>query len=217
MCGAFSIVLSPRWWGEFFEVQKPEPWRPIYNARPGEILPVITSEKPSTLTPAFWQYVPHWMKESKGKGVINARAETVATKPYFRASFKTKRCIIPADGFYEWDRKGNVKIPYRFVRTDGQPFGFAGLYDELPDGSGNIGFTIITTTPNSLVEKIHDRMPVMFDRPDERIWLDGKTPTEKLQPLLRPYPAKQMTMFAVSSRVNNSRNKDAAVIERVAG
>lgn len=215
MCGAFSIVLAPHWWADIFDVPKPSGWQPVYNARPGEILPVITQEQPHRVTEALWNYVPHWMKDPKGRGVINARAETAATKPYFRSSFKSKRCIIPADGFYEWERKGKIKVPYRFVHREEKPFAFAGLYDELPDSTGNIGFTIITTEANDLVGKIHDRMPVIFDKADEKHWLDPKFAPDKLQSLLRPYPAEEMKMFAVSRRVNIAKNKDNSVIEPV--
>lgn len=215
MCGAFSIVIGPRYWGEFFDVTTPEKWQSIYNARPGEVLPIITQQAPQTTTPALWNYMPHWLKDVKRGGVINARAEGIAAKPYFRGSLQSQRCIIPADGFYEWQRKGKVKIPYRFVRADGLPFGFAGLYDELPDHSGNIGFTIITTAANSLVGSVHERMPVVFDRDDEQRWIDSSVSVPKALELLRPFPSERMKMFPVSRRVNVAANKDASVIEPV--
>lgn len=213
MCGAFSIILTPLGWKEVFSVEPPRSFSPVYNARPGEWLPIITEEHPDKITDALWNFLPHWMKNPSGRGVINARAETVATKPYFRASFKSKRCIVPADGFYEWERKSKLKIPYRFLQKKKQPFAFAGLYDELPDTSGNLGFAIITTDANELVAKIHERMPVLLDRPDQKQWLNQNFKSEALQALLRPYPAERMTMYPVSQAVNYSKNKSSSVIE----
>lgn len=219
MCGAFSIILTPRGWQEVFRVEQPKGWKTIYNARPGEVLPIITQQQPSVTTPALWNFVPHWMSGKAGsgsagkvRGVINARAETLSIKPFYRTAIKSHRCIIPADGFYEWDKKNGVSIPYRIVHKNGQPFGFAGVYDELPDGSGNIGFAIVTTTANELVAKIHDRMPVMFDSASEERWLDKNTPTIQALSLLTPYPAAALKMFPVSRTVNSARHKDADVI-----
>lgn len=216
MCGAFSIIITPHGLKYLIGLEAQKEWKPIYNARPGEMLPIFTQEKPKHATTALWNYVPHWMRDGKGKGVINARSESIETKPYFRGSIKTKRCVIPADGFYEWARQGKFKVPYRFVHKDGLPFAFAGLYDELPDDSG-LGFVIITTTANALVGKVHDRMPVMFDREEKQAWLDPSLPVPEAVALLQPYPASKMRAFPVSRRVNVATNKDASVIEPVVG
>jgi len=214
MCGAFSVILTPSGWKEVFRVATPAGWHPVYNARPGEMLPIITSEKSKQATMAKWDYRPHWLKNSRGRGVINARAESIATKPYFRGSFSKQRCLIPADGFYEWNRHGKLSIPYRFTRRDEKPFSFAGLYDVLPEteDKNNIGFAIITTAANDLVGKIHDRMPVMLQPDQEKVWLNEKTPPATAQELLQPYPDDLMTMYPVSRRVNYAYEKGAEVI-----
>jgi putative SOS response-associated peptidase YedK len=217
MCGAFSVILTPSGWKEVFRVATPAGWHPVYNARPGEMLPIITSTEPEKTTVAKWDYRPHWLKNSRGHGVINARAESIATKPYFRHSFTKQRCLIPADGFYEWSRQGKISIPYRFTRRDKKPFSFAGIYDVLPETEDkkNIGFAIITTLANDLVGKIHDRMPVILPTGQEELWLNAKTPPATAQDLLQPYPDELMTMYSVSRRVNYAREKGPEVIKPI--
>lgn len=213
MCGAFSIRINP-WQLKFIvDVEPFRAWKPIYNARPGEWLPIITEEQPKAITNALWNYVPHWMKDGKGKGVINAKSETVAEKPYFRSSFQRQRCVIPADGFYEWLRKDKFKVPYFFHRPDNKPFLFAGLYDRMPGSKEDIGFAILTTEPNGLVGKVHNRMPVILEDGQESIWLDdGANPVE-LKSLLDPYPESDMAAYPVSRKVNYAREKGPEVLE----
>lgn len=213
MCGAFSIRLNP-WERELISKSGvPTKWEPIYNARPGEWLPIITEEQPKTITTAFWGFIPHWATKPGLKAVINARAESVAEKPYFRSSFQSRRCVIPADGFYEWLPKGRVRVPFYFHRKDNKPFLFAGLYDKLPGHEDKDGFVIITTKPNPLVEKIHDRMPVMLEDGQEKIWLNSNAKKPEIEGLLDAYPEKLMAMRQVSSKVNSSKNKSNSVLD----
>lgn len=214
MCGAFSIRISPFETMLIKDAGSFRHWKPIYNARPGEVLPIITQEQPTKMTEAIWQFVPHWMKDPS-KGVINARAESVQIKPFFRTAFQSQRCIIPADGFYEWAKKGTMRTPYFFHRQDDKPFAFAGLYSELPDGSGNVGFAIITTEPNSLVGRVHNRMPVMLEDGESERWLDTTAKPKDVAALLDAYPAEQMGYYAVSLKVNNARNKGAEIIQPI--
>jgi putative SOS response-associated peptidase YedK len=215
MCGAFSIRLNPWERAEIHNSSVPIQWQPIYNARPGEWLPIITEEQPRTITTAFWGFVPHWATRPDAKAVINARAETVADKPYFRSSFKNKRCVIPADGFYEWLPQGRVRVPYYFHRKDEKPFLFAGLYDQLPGQKDKDGFVIITTNPNSLVERIHNRMPVMLEDGQEELWLNDKSEKPDIEALLDPYPEKLMSMYQVSQAVNSAKEKSEKVVTPV--
>lgn len=215
MCGAFSIRINP-WQVKFIlDVEPLRLWKPIYNARPGEWLPIVTEEQPKNLTSAFWGFLPHWMDPKKGRAVINARAETIRTKPYFRKSFQRQRCIIPADGFYEWEKGGKAKVPYFFHRKDDKPFAFAGVYDQLPGKDDKVGFAIITTTPNKTVGRIHDRMPVMLLDDQVEDWLNPDTAVEQAEKLFKPYPDKLMTSYEVSRSVNFARNKGSDVVEPI--
>jgi putative SOS response-associated peptidase YedK len=159
-----------------------------------------------------WGLIPNWAKEpSMATSTINARSETAATKPAFRDPLKYRRCLIPADGFYEWARKGASKLPFCFEVNDGELFGFAGLWDGWKDANGNWIKTcsILTTTPNAVTLTIHDRMPVILDRDSYNLWLDpGMTDVQVVSELLKPYEAQLMRCYPVSSRINHVANDD---------
>ena len=164
-----------------------------------------------------WGLVPSWAKDSAiGNKMINARSETVAEKPAFRTSLKRRRCLIPTDGFYEWDKTGGTRQPYHFRRKDGELFGFAGLWDEwtAPDGSPLRTCTILTTAANAVVGPYHDRMPVILRSADaEERWLDSAVQSaDALEPLFLPYPDDWMEAIPVSKRVNAPVNEDAGLI-----
>ena len=198
---------------------------PRYNIAPSQEIAVIVAGKSQNeriLEGFQWGLIPSWAKEASiGAKMINARAETVAEKPSFKVALSRRRCIIPADGFYEWDKIGPVKQPVYFRRTDGDLFGFAGLWEEWrgPDKSGPPLYTcsIITTEANQTVGRIHERMPVMLaSREAEDFWLD--TTVQKpadLLPLLVPYPDADMESFVVSRRVNTPANDDTDLIVAV--
>lgn len=214
MCGAFSIRINPY---EAREIHNAtiQPWKPIYNARPGEWLPIVTEAKPKNITSAFWGYIPRWMDPKKGRAVINARGETIAKKPYFRSAVAGQRCIIPADGFYEWQKGGPGKIPFYFHRRDDKPFSFAGVYDVLPGQQQKLGFAIITTMPNELVGRIHDRMPAMLMDDQVEMWLNPDTAADQAVQLIQPYPDSLMASYEVSKAVNFARNKGPEVVQPV--
>lgn len=176
---------------------------PRYNLAPTQQAPIVPSgDHPPTL--ARWGLIPHWAKDTKtGYTLINARAETLAEKPTFRGLLPAHRCLVPADGFYEWHTEGKVKTPHRFVRKDRQPFAFAGLYsiwNEQPT------FTIVTTTANWVVRFCHDRMPVILTPETERLWTDPAVKEwEDLQPALVPYPEKEMEGYRVAPLVNSAK------------
>lgn len=189
---------------------------PRFNIAPTQTVPVIFNQSPRQLSLARWGLLPFWAKDEKiGASLINARSETVATKPAFRSAFKKRRCLIPADGFYEWQKTPGGKLPHRFTLKDGDLFSFAGLWEEwTPPGSTEPLRTcsIITTQANELVAPVHDRMPVILPKEQESTWLASETTPEALSALLVPYPASAMQDTMVSPLVNNARNDNAELI-----
>src|SRR5687768_15388527 len=192
-----------------------------YNVAPGQMNLVITSHSPNEISRMFWGLIPHWARDDSFKyKAINARAETVAQLPAYRESFRHKRCIVPATGFYEPD-KINVKkalFPWHYFQLKDQKiFGFAGIYDVWTDkktGEEITSYTIITTTPNSLAGKIHDRMPVILNPEDEAAWLDPDiVEPERLLPLLKKYPADKMEEWRVGDEARNPKNDYAEVMK----
>ena len=153
-----------------------------------------------------WGFMPEWADgRADVKPLINARAETVATKPTFRQAFRSKRCLVLADGFYEWKRTGKGKVPHWIGLKSGAPFAFAGIWSTVHDPSGHpyTTFAILTTETNALVAQIHNRMPVILHVGDEATWLDQRCSPEETQALLAPFPAELLTLYEVSPRVNS--------------
>jgi putative SOS response-associated peptidase YedK len=191
---------------------------PTYNAAPSQEQLTILSDNPQAIVRAAWGFVPEWADSKAGvKPVINARAESIATKPFFRAAFKQQRCLVLADGFYEWRRTKEGKRPYRITLKTDEPFAFAGLWSTVHDRTGNTHttFAIITTEANALVAQMHNRMPVILQEQDEEGWLNPQLPLEAAQALLVPFPAERMTAYAVSTKVNSPAHNTPDVIERV--
>lgn len=193
-----------------------------WNQAPGQDAAVVVfSDGRRRLDLMRWGLVPFWAEDPKiGSRLINARAESLADKPSFREAFRSRRCLVPADGFYEWAKgPGNRKQPLRFVLSGGAPFAFAGLWESWEKGQSGarhplITFTIITTQPNDLVSPVHNRMPVILKPGDEETWFSGGP--EEASRLLRPYPAREMESYAVSTRVNSPANEGPELIEPVA-
>ncbi|AIQ31264.1 hypothetical protein P40081_26190 [Paenibacillus sp. FSL P4-0081] len=222
MCGRFTITVTLEELIAHYLIDdsKIATLKPNYNVAPMHNVPaVIASDAGKRLGELRWGLVPFWAKDEKiGSKMINARAETVADKPAFKRLLKTKRCIIPADGFYEWKKDGTSKQPYRILMSDGSLFSFAGLYDtwEDPEGKKLSTCTIITTTPNSLMEDIHDRMPVILRPEDEADWLGrDNDDVESLLKLLKPYDAAKMRAYKVPSAVGNVRNNSKELLEDI--
>ena len=217
MCGAygFSIKDAKNVYDRFEVVNTLPDLQPRWNVRPGQLNPVITHHSPNQISRMFWGLIPSWAKDDSHKyKTINARAETVATLPTYRASFRHKRCLVPANFFYEPDKIHDQKPPFPwscFQFTDKRLFAFAGLYDIWADkktGREIYSYTIITTEPNGVVGKIHNRMPAILHREDEEAWLNPTiTKPERLLPLLKPYePASDMEMWSVGDAARNPRN-----------
>lgn len=221
MCGRFTIVVTLEELMERFLLDSvPFAYRPRYNAAPGQPIAAIVAHKGENRIGLLrWGLIPSWAKDEKiGYQTINAKAETLREKPSFAAAFESRRCVIPADGFYEWkrgDERGS-RQPYRITLKSGGLFALAGLYDSwtAPDGRKISSCTIITTTANRLMADIHDRMPVILRPEDERIWLDRtQFDARRLQSLLAPYPDEEMTAYAVSPKVGNVANDAPDLIE----
>jgi len=223
MCGRFTFILDDYHVliVRYGLTKIPFEIVPRYNVAPSQLVAAIISDgEQNRIGQLKWGLVPSWAKaESFGYKTINAKAETVDTKPAFREAFKRRRCIIPADSFYEWRKEGNSKQPMRIVPQDGGLFSLAGLWDSwtAPDGRKVNSCTIITTIPNELMAGIHNRMPVILEREAETTWLDRSAQDgATLKELMRPYPAEELRAYPVSAKVGNVRNDGPELIEEVA-
>jgi putative SOS response-associated peptidase YedK len=223
MCGRYSLTSPVEGVRQVFGFLERPNLQARYNIAPTQEVAAVRLEPDSGgaagrhLVMLRWGLIPAWAKDKAiGSRMINARAETLAEKPSFRAAFAKRRCLIVADGFYEWRKEAGAKQPYRAAMADGRPFAFAGLWEhwtDRADGSRVESCTIVTTQANELLQPIHPRMPVIVDPTDFDAWLDVTVEPVAAQSLLRPYPAGSMTVYPVSPRVNSVANDDAALIE----
>jgi putative SOS response-associated peptidase YedK len=217
MCGRYRLSRRKQLVEEYFDTESDEPeWTPRYNIAPSQPVPVIR-QNPKEPRREFslmrWGLIPSWAKDaSVAARMINARSETAGTKPAFRDPLANRRCLIPADGFYEWVRTGKVKQPYCFEVNDGQLFAFAGIWDRWRDSNSNTVETcsILTTIPNAVTSAVHDRMPVILDPDSYDIWLDpGMRDLTTASELLKPYDAHLMRCYPISTRINRVVYDDA--------
>jgi len=219
MCGRFTLTVDPAELQDTFtDFIFPPKFAPRFNIAPSQPVLAIPNDDANTASFFIWGLIPMWAKDpSIGSHLINARGETVAEKPSFRGSFKHKRCLILADGFYEWKTNPGkkTKTPYYIHMKDRKPFVFAGLWDswESSDGSSIKTCTIITTTANELMATLHERMPVILQPRDYAKWLDVSPQTpENLLPLIKPYPADNMSAYPVSILVNKPDNDSPELV-----
>ncbi len=219
MCGRFTLFVDPKDLMEAFPgFAVPVDWTPRYNIAPTQSVAVIPNNGGDQIEFFRWGLIPSWAKDPNiGNRMINARAETLAEKPSFRAAYRRRRCLVLADGFYEWRKEPGrtTKTPLYIRLESGEPFAFAGLWEawRAPDEQTILSCTIITTTPNPLVAKIHNRMPVILEREAYDLWLDpAEQSPDRLGKWLRPYPAAQMTAHPVSTLVNSPANDSPACI-----
>ena len=220
MCGRFTLKTPVERLSEQFQFPKIIPLKPRYNIAPSQDVVVVRrmpDDRERKLTMLRWGLIPRWVKDpTRGSQPINAKAETAAEKPMFRDAFRRRRCLIPADGFYEGKQEGGRKQPVYICTKDRQPFAFAGLWEHWEEQEGQFieSCTILTTEPNDLLAQVHSRMPVILDQNDYDLWLDPDVQeVSRLKPLLRPYPPEQMTFYPVNLRVNNPRNDDRLCVE----
>jgi len=221
MCGRFELHSAFEIIAKFFGLTGGSFTMPTsYNISPGNDIAIIVSEDgENRLTVCRWGFVPSWGKDLKdGYKMINARAETVAEKPSFRQAFSRHRCLVVADGFYEWKNEDGKKRPYYIHRRDGKPFGMAGLFNRWtsPEGEKVCTSAIITTAANGIVSPIHERMPVIAPLEKAAFWLDPSVhEKERLLPLLEPCPDDAIEAYEVSTRVNSPKNDSEELIKRL--
>ncbi|MFQ3565663.1 MAG: SOS response-associated peptidase [Aggregatilineales bacterium] len=219
MCGRFVLIADPAEIYEQFELPMLPEVQPRYNIAPTQSVPVIVNQGGRALHYYRWGLIPSWAKDPQiGSRMINARAETVAEKPAFRAAFKRRRCIVPCSGFYEWQQRKAGKVPMYIHLRDQPLFGFAGLWEIWNDPSSEEvrSFTIITTEANAMMREIHDRMPVILQPEHYATWLQSEdVPQSTLQELLRPYAADRMVAYEVSKLVNRPAVDSPACIAPV--
>lgn len=222
MCGRYTLTSDEDQIAEEFELIEPVRFARRYNIAPTQSAPVIraTDDGQRHVDSLRWGFIPSWAADASfGARTINARSETVAASAVFRTSFRRRRCIVPASGFFEWKKSSEGqkprKQPFYIQRCDERPFGLAGLWDEWTNDAGEVlgTFTILTTTPNDLMRSLHDRMPVILHRTYYNQWLSPHVvEMASLPSLLRPFPAEGLTAYAVGPRVNRAVVDDAACI-----
>jgi putative SOS response-associated peptidase YedK len=228
MCGRYGRRADKQRIAEWFQTHNTDVFNesyfaPSYNVAPQSLQPVVrldaeTGER--ELTVMRWGLVPFWSKDGKASySTINARAETVPTSATYREAFKRRRCLVPADLFYEWQKvDAKTKQPYAIALKDGDLFAFAGLWETWKDkvtGEIKETYTVITTDPNEVMEPLHNRMPVVLAPNDYERWMAPADPAQLPVDLLRPYPAEEMTAWRVSAAVGNVRNNEPSLTERI--
>lgn len=226
MCGRFALYITPEELADFFGLPElPAQLAPRYNIAPTQPVGLVRVHPRTQMREwalALWGLIPSWSKDpSMGVRMINARAETVNEKPSFRAAFRRRRCIIPASGFYEWMKQNGSKQPYYITSTNGEPLGFAGLWESWsgPNGEDMESCTILTTDANEKIGRLHNRMPVILAPEDYDEWLGAGadlTPAQasQLKHLFRPFPPQQMHVYPVNTYVNSPRHEGQKCIER---
>lgn len=215
MCGRFSFALSDKFVEEYFDVDiEDEVNVQRYNCAPSQKLAVITGENPRRLCYFKWGLVPSWAKDiSIGNKMINAKAETIFEKPAFINAIKSRRCLVPADSFYEW-KQGKEKIPYRIMMKDESPFAMAGIWETWKDAEDKPlhTFSIITTEANSMMQELHHRMPVILNVSDKTKWLTSGS-TDEINSFMKPFSSDLMKAYPISKLVNSPKN-DAVEIHK---
>ncbi|MCS7061518.1 MAG: SOS response-associated peptidase [Anaerolineae bacterium] len=219
MCGRYTLTVDEEAVMRRFHLDSSEAGHtPRFNIAPTQMAPVVLNEAPRRLSVGRWGLIPAWSKDATiGARLINARAETLIEKPAFRTPLKRRRCLVPADGFYEWRAEGKSKTPFFIRLKSGEPFALAGLWEvwQPPTGEPLRTFTIITVEANECIAPFHARMPAILPREVEQAWVDPETPAVELMAVLAPFPAREMEVWAVSRRVNSPANDDASLIEAI--
>lgn len=219
MCGRYSLSKSRIELEERFQAEMLADFKPRFNIAPTQLVPVITSDSPKGFSYFYWGVTPDFgQNRPVAQKLINAKADTIHEKLSTKGSFQKRRCLIPADGFFEWKKLGKkTKIPYRFTLREDDLFAFAGIWEEYETVSGETQhtFLILTTSANEVTEEVHDSMPVILSRGDEKKWLDKYTSESDLLKILKPYPAEMMMSYSVSSLVNSVQNDSPGIIRKI--
>ena len=222
MCGRYRLSRRKELIAGYFDMVDEIDWEPHYNIAPTKNVGIIRQGRTQPVRKfalVRWGLIPYWAKDpSIGQKMINARSETILDKPAFREAFQNRRCLVPANGFYEWKRTGRSKQPIHIGMQDDSLFAFAGIWDRWKDTSGNLVETcsILTTTPNSLLADIHNRMPVILQPQNYELWLDpGFKDLDTLTAMLKPFDPAQMKCYPVSTLVNSPANDNSACAAEV--
>ena len=217
MCGRFTIFIPLDQLVKLFNIFDPPPLMPSYNVCPGQQIPAVRCMADiNKLDYLHWGLIPSWAKDkSISHKLINARAETVMEKPSFRYAFHSHRCLIPANGFYEWLQLNGNKTPHYIRLKDDNPMMFAGLWEhwKSPEGEAVESCSIITTASNTLLQSLHDRMPAILSQGEYAQWLSAETKPQDLVQMLRPFPSDLMEYYPVNSLVNSPRNNSPDLIK----
>jgi len=218
MCGRFTRQSPTDVLVKDFAIEKVTvDMNPSYNVSPGQDIAVVVGHSLRELVSRRWGLIPHWAKDpSIGYKMINARSETVGEKPSFKLCYRERRCLVLADGFYEWKKEGKVKCPYYIRTASGRSFAMAGIWDSWDSPAGTRLFTcsILTTEANSRLSSIHNRMPVILSREDEQKWLGtGSDELGFLESLMRPYEEEELDIYMVSDRVNSTKHDDPSCVK----
>ena len=217
MCGRYSISVSASSLAERFKIDVPEAYRPRYNASPTQILPVITNENPDGVSFFYWGLIPKWAKNKAiSTKLYNTKTETLLEKASSSKSLQLRRCLIPADGFFDWKNVSKKrKVPYRFVVQKPEIFAFAGLWEEYEDEEEGMVYTfsIITTGANRITSEMNSSMPAILSQANEKKWLDNSLSAEEWMNMLQPFPNDQMSSFTVSSLINNPENDRPEILK----
>jgi len=223
MCGRFALFAYMRQLIEEFGLDEEGAGEVTqrYNMAPSQrVLAVVNDGQTNRMETFKWGFIPHWAKDERPRYMINARAETVAEKPTFRSAFRSRRCLVVADGFYEWKRSGKLKVPMYIRDTSGRPWGFAAIYETWmpPGGEPVTTCAIITTEANGVMSQVHTRMPAIVHEEDRATWLDPSVEDiDVLLPILRPYEDDMMEMFPVSDDVNSPANDHPGLVKPLNG
>jgi putative SOS response-associated peptidase YedK len=207
MCTRYSLTKNKEIISKRFGVTSSELWKPRYNVAFGQNMPVITNRRADEISLFRWGLIPNWsLDESAGNNLINAKSENILSKAPFKQAIRSQRCLILADGYFEWKRVGKNKVPYRITLTNDETFAFAGIWDYWENSKGEIinSYAIITTTANKLLSEINDRMPVILTSENEKKWLSDKLSDQEIISLLQPYDPEKMSFYQAHKVVNSA-------------
>ncbi|HEX8547394.1 MAG TPA: SOS response-associated peptidase [Cytophagaceae bacterium] len=216
MCGRYSLVKSEEEICKRYNLKQTVAFQPRYNVAPGQFMPVITNSNPGELSIFRWGLVPNWADaENIGLNQFNAKVETILTKAQFKQNVKTNRCLVVADGFYEWKRVGKNKVPYRITMTSDKIFAMAGIWDSWENKKGEIlnTFAIITTSANEAAREIYERMPVILNEESSKLWISQDLSEQELGKLLLPSPSKEISYYKSHRAINNASLDDPDCIK----
>ena len=221
MCGRYVKIMNAEEIRKIFGIEDVPEFEPKFNQAPGSMSPIVhlTDEGPRMCTMMRWGLIPFWSKDGKVKNTSNARLETIRTAGSYREPFKRRRCLVPVNGYYEWQEVAGVKYPYFITLQNNAVMAFAGIYDRWKNpetGETVESISIITCEPNEMMKRVHDRMPVILDEAAWNKWLSPETTADDAHAMLVPYPSELMRLQRVSRMVGNSRNEGAHLIQPVA-